>query len=320
MPKTALEQWDETAANNTDMGGIDLSENVMRPPAVNNEMREHMAQVAKWLGDDTLASASTTDLGSVPGRYVSITGTTTITALGTIKAGTVKYVKFAGALTLTHNGTSLILPDGINITTVAGDTAIFVSEGSGNWICLAYQAAVRKPGFQSFPSSSTWNKPANLKYVVVEVWGGGGGGGSNTSAGGTGGTSSFGAHCSASGGAGGTSGAVGGAGGIGSNGDFNLRGTQGGNLDASRYGGSGGAAPRGGGGAATAAGSEPGGGGGSGVANSGLGGGGGYAIKTIIASSLGSSETVTVGAAGAAGGASAFAGAIGYVNVTEYFQ
>lgn len=145
MPKSKLEDWDETAANNTDMGGIDLSENVMRPPAVNNEMREHMAQMAKWLGDDTVASATTTDLGSVPGRYVSVTGTTTITGFGTIKAGTIKYVKFAGALTLTHNGTSLILPGAANIATAAGDTAVFVSEGSGNWRCLAFQRDSQAP-------------------------------------------------------------------------------------------------------------------------------------------------------------------------------
>jgi hypothetical protein len=150
MPKTTLEQWDETAANNTDMGGIDLSENVMRPPAVNNEMREHMAQVAKWLGDDTLASASTTDLGSVPGRYVSITGTTTITAFGTIKAGTIKYVKFAGILTLTHNGTSLILPGGVDVTTAAGDVGVFVSEGSGNWRCVAYERAAQVPALRAW--------------------------------------------------------------------------------------------------------------------------------------------------------------------------
>lgn len=141
MAITKLEEWSETAASNTEMNGISLAENVMRPPAVNNEMREHMAQVAKWLGDDTLASATTTDLGSVPGRYVSVTGTTTITGLGTIKAGTVKYVKFTGILTLTHNGTSLILPGATSIVTAGGDMAIFVSEGSGNWRCVSFMRA-----------------------------------------------------------------------------------------------------------------------------------------------------------------------------------
>lgn len=140
MAKNTLEQWDETAANNTDIGGIDIDEGCA-PSGMNNAHREEMAQWAKWLGDDTLSSASTTDLGSVPGRYVSITGTTTITALGTIKAGTVKYVRFAGILTLTHNATSLILPSGANIATAAGDVAIFASEGSGNWRCLSYERA-----------------------------------------------------------------------------------------------------------------------------------------------------------------------------------
>lgn len=143
MAKTALEQWDETAASNTDVGSINIDEGC-NPSGMNNAMREHMSQTAKWLGDDTLTSAAP-DLGTVPGRYISITGTTTITAFGTIKAGTIKYLKFADALTLTHNATSLILPGAANITTAAGDTAIVVSEGSGNWRCLAYQRAAHSP-------------------------------------------------------------------------------------------------------------------------------------------------------------------------------
>ena len=140
MAKTALEQWDETAANNLDRGGVNIAEGC-NPSDVNNAMRELMSQVAKWLGGDTVASATTTDLGSVPGRYVTVSGTTTITGLGTIKAGTIKFVKFAGILTLTHNATSLILPGAGNILTAAGDAAIFVSEGSGNWRCLNYTPA-----------------------------------------------------------------------------------------------------------------------------------------------------------------------------------
>lgn len=86
-----------------------------------------------------IASSGTTDIGAATGNYVNITGTTTITALGTVQAGTRRNVNFNGALTLTHNATSLILPGGANITTVAGDTATFISLGSGNWICLQYQ-------------------------------------------------------------------------------------------------------------------------------------------------------------------------------------
>lgn len=89
-------------------------------------------------GADT-ASATTTDIGAIAGNYCDITGTTTITGLGTVQAGTWRAVRFTGALTLTHNGTSLMLPTAANITTVSGDTALFVSLGSGNWKCLFYQ-------------------------------------------------------------------------------------------------------------------------------------------------------------------------------------
>lgn len=86
-----------------------------------------------------IASAATTDLSVATGDYVNITGTTTITALGTASEGSEVAVNFAGALILTHNAASLILPSSANITTVAGDSAIFKSLGSGNWKCTVYQ-------------------------------------------------------------------------------------------------------------------------------------------------------------------------------------
>jgi len=87
-----------------------------------------------------IASATTTDLSTVATIGVSITGTTTITGFGT-GASLLRIVKFAAALTLTHNATSLILPGAANITTAAGDTAAFLSDGSGNWTCTSYQVA-----------------------------------------------------------------------------------------------------------------------------------------------------------------------------------
>ena len=86
-----------------------------------------------------IASAATTDIGASSGQYVEVTGTTTITSLGTIDAGVRRVVRFTGALTLTYNATSLILPGDANITTAADDCATFISLGSGNWICVDYQ-------------------------------------------------------------------------------------------------------------------------------------------------------------------------------------
>jgi hypothetical protein len=88
-----------------------------------------------------LASAGTTDIGAQQSDNVRITGTTTITSFGTIASGVTRQLRFAAALTLTHNATSLILPGGVNITTAAGDTATAVSLGSGNWIVTEFQPA-----------------------------------------------------------------------------------------------------------------------------------------------------------------------------------
>jgi len=85
-----------------------------------------------------LASAATVNIGAATGEYLNITGTTTITAFDTVQAGTERTVRFTGALTLTHNATTLILPTAANITTTAGDVAVFRSEGGGNWRCISY--------------------------------------------------------------------------------------------------------------------------------------------------------------------------------------
>lgn len=88
-----------------------------------------------------IASASTTNLALATGVAVTITGTTTITAFGTVSAGAIRILTFAGALVLTHNAASLILPGGANITTAAGDTAELLSLGSGNWRVVRYTRA-----------------------------------------------------------------------------------------------------------------------------------------------------------------------------------
>jgi hypothetical protein len=93
-----------------------------------------------------IASASTTDLGAIQGLAHDITGTTTITSFGTVAAGIWKIVKYEGALTITHNATSLILLGAENRTTADGDTQILISEGSGNWREVAYFPVTINPG------------------------------------------------------------------------------------------------------------------------------------------------------------------------------
>jgi hypothetical protein len=111
----------------------------MSPSSLNDSVRQLMADVrTEWAQGADIASSSTTDLSAATGGYVVITGTVTITAFGTASAGIRRKLRFSGALILTHNATSLILPTGGNITTVAGDTCEVMSEGSGNWRVLWY--------------------------------------------------------------------------------------------------------------------------------------------------------------------------------------
>lgn len=80
-----------------------------------------------------VASATTTTIWVTDGNIIHVTGTTTITSFGTAgQAGAERTVVFDGALILTHNATSLILPTGANITTAAGDVAVVRAETTAN--------------------------------------------------------------------------------------------------------------------------------------------------------------------------------------------
>ena len=100
-----------------------------------------------------IASAATTSISAAGGKSVHITGTTTITSLGTGTTGQTVKVIFDDALVLTHNTTSLMNISNANITTAAGDTAVFLNENgaSGYWRMLSY---TRKDGTALVPPTS----------------------------------------------------------------------------------------------------------------------------------------------------------------------
>lgn len=137
---TSLKEFSTTAASNTAVGSANVDEGCP-PSGINNAIRQFIAYVIDWLmNTDTIASAATTDIGTKTASYLAVSGTTTITALGTPTNKTEYTLKFDGALILTHNGTSLILPAAANVTTRAGEVAKFRHEGSGNWRCVSYPA------------------------------------------------------------------------------------------------------------------------------------------------------------------------------------
>lgn len=89
-----------------------------------------------------IASASTVTI-PLEGNYFKITGTTTITGFASTRAGRTVWVTFSEILTLTSSA-SFSLPDSANITTAAGDTALFLFDGT-NWICQLYIPLVLTP-------------------------------------------------------------------------------------------------------------------------------------------------------------------------------
>lgn len=89
-----------------------------------------------------IASAATINLDTSTGNRVHITGTVAITAV-TLTRGP-RTVIFDGILTLTHHATNNNLPGAANITTAAGDRAIYESDGT-TVRCIAYTKASGLP-------------------------------------------------------------------------------------------------------------------------------------------------------------------------------
>ncbi len=95
------------------------------------------ASLAGYQQSGTIASGTTTDIGAVAADFIRMSGTATITSLGTATAGIIKHIQtiVAGA-TITHNSTSLRMPGSANRLCSINDSFGFVSLGSGNWLNL----------------------------------------------------------------------------------------------------------------------------------------------------------------------------------------
>jgi hypothetical protein len=116
----------------------------------------------------TIVAAATTNLATLWGNIVSVTGNTTITGFGTVDAGTVFVLTFAGTPTITYNATSLILPGAASIIAAAWDVMTVKSEWGWNWRCVSYQKASGKSVIQDTPPAVFWTATfASNAYVVT---------------------------------------------------------------------------------------------------------------------------------------------------------
>lgn len=100
-----------------------------------------------------VASAATTDIWSIAGDYVHVTGNTgPITSFGTAPyAGARREVIFDSTPTITHNATTLQLPGGLNLVAAAGDRMIVRADTTANMIVMNFIRATGVPviGVQS---------------------------------------------------------------------------------------------------------------------------------------------------------------------------
>ena len=101
-----------------------------------------------------LASATTTDIGAQNTSFLNITGTTTITGLGTNYNGP-RYLVFAGALTLTHSAT-LVCPGAAKAIPISGGWQIVAyQKASGFPISTTGLAPIASPTFTGVPAGPT---------------------------------------------------------------------------------------------------------------------------------------------------------------------
>ena len=112
----------------------------------------------------TIAAAATTDLSTVSGNLVSVTGSGgPITSLGTVQAGAVFVLKMVGAPIFTYNGTSLLIPGGANYASAANDIILAFSLGGGNWEIVPLPWS----GGSIIPPSIAANLPPAVNLSIV---------------------------------------------------------------------------------------------------------------------------------------------------------
>lgn len=125
---------------------------------------------------DTLSSATTTDLGSVSSNNIRVTGTTTINSFGASAslANPIYFIQFGGVLQLTYNATSMILPGAANITTAANDSALveFIN-ALGYWRMIAYFSAAASGVLGTAAAQNIGTSGANVPLLNGNnIWSG----------------------------------------------------------------------------------------------------------------------------------------------------
>ncbi|QIG76641.1 hypothetical protein EVC28_017 [Rhizobium phage RHph_I1_23] len=144
MPKNSFLEWDTTANNNSDIGGINIAENC--PPSnINNAIREEMAQSRSGLDGKVVYSAKVTNYTAVANDNNAVLRFTAAATLSLTAAATLvtnwHITVFAdgGDVTIDPNGaetidgaTTLIVPNGSSIYVICNGSNFFTSKSLSN--------------------------------------------------------------------------------------------------------------------------------------------------------------------------------------------
>jgi len=131
-----------------------------------------------WKDGGDLASAASLTLSD--GNIFTVTGTSTIASIGAKGVGTLAFLRFAGALTLTHHASDLVSHTGADIVTRAGDWALIEEYAAGDWrVVLFSRPHVPYARIEDQKSSGTAGGAStgaawNTRVLNTEVEGAGG--------------------------------------------------------------------------------------------------------------------------------------------------
>lgn len=118
--------------------GLEIGSDVQAydPNTAKTDEAQTFTKTQTWTKGGDVASATNMTLGD--GNSFDITGTTTITSIGTKDVGTVINLTFDDVVTLTHSADIDFtgINNGADYTTAAGETLTFLEYAVGDWRCM----------------------------------------------------------------------------------------------------------------------------------------------------------------------------------------
>lgn len=131
MPKNKLTEYDSTAANNTDVGGVNLAENSMLPSDVNNAFREILSHLKDFASGAEAVDVINSPIVKATNVNASNTGTDVAIQIGASTDWTV-VVTSSDELVFRHNAVAKMLLTTTGHLKVIDDITAFADLSSYN--------------------------------------------------------------------------------------------------------------------------------------------------------------------------------------------